>query len=260
MKKNRFNHIQKSFSNASGRYDFLTDFHKNIAERLMHKVGMIPVHSMILDIGMGTGWMSDKLEKKYKDATVMGIDFASGMVDCTKRRNKEIKIIQADARQLPFKGDVFDLIISNLAYQWVEDLNAAFSLSHNILKDRGIFYFSMFGYETFKELFSSFKNAMKGEDVQFKRLSSKGQVSESLLSAGFSSVDVQSEVMRQNFPDMMSLMQWTKKIGANSLNSNFFLGKNLFQSASKYYEKNYQDPLGIYATFEIIWGFCRKNG
>ena len=51
----------------------------------------------------------------------------------------------------------------------------------------------------------------------------------------------------------MSMIKWVKDIGANALVKDTYMGKDLLLRTNEYYNANYQDRLGIYATFELIW-------
>ncbi|NIO41953.1 MAG: methyltransferase domain-containing protein, partial [Burkholderiales bacterium] len=51
----------------------------------------------------------------------------------------------ADVQQLPLAADTVDLIWSNLALHWVEDLSAAFAQMFRALRPGGLLMFSILG-------------------------------------------------------------------------------------------------------------------
>jgi len=254
--------VCKSFSKASVHYDFLTCLHKEISKKLVSKIVVNKRDSRILDVGMGTGWFTSQLKSNYPNAKVFGIDFASGMIDIAKRKNRNLKIIQADANALPFKRNSFDLITSNLAYQWVEDLHLAFKHCNECLKKNGKIHFAIFGYKTLDELFASLKFAAnKGKKYgrfAFGRLAKKEQVSAALKKSGFKNIKIHSELLTANFSDMFDLIKWTKGIGANVVRKNAYVGKNLLNTANDYYIKKFGNRIGVSSTFEVIWVEGRK--
>jgi malonyl-CoA O-methyltransferase len=148
------NPIRRAFSNAAMQYDMLTTLQKDIGRELLRKLGEEDC-SAILDVGMGTGYLTKKLLLYFPEAVVVGLDFAPGMIDVAGKQDEPLNIIQADARQLPFKNEVFDIIVSNLAYQWVGELSGAFAGCYQSLKREGTMVFTMFGYNTLKELFTA---------------------------------------------------------------------------------------------------------
>ncbi|MBN1869137.1 MAG: methyltransferase domain-containing protein [Candidatus Omnitrophica bacterium] len=249
--------VRDGFSDAALRYDSLADVHKNIGRRLIEKASPQNVQLPLLDIGMGTGWFTQQLTAVFPTVMVVGLDFAPGMVSRAREREGRFKIVLADAASLPFKEETFDMIVSNLAYQWVEDLPLAFAQCRTRLSRTGKLYLTMFGRETFRELFSALDTCLRERssknDFTIHRLADRRQVENALTVAGFRSIHVESEYLRAHFPDMMSLVKWIKDIGANALSRDVYMGKDLFHQAGRYYNARFKDPRGVYATFEVIW-------
>lgn len=74
----------------------------------------------ILDVGCGTG----RYAKRFEDlqANVVGIDFSKKMIYRAKTKTKTTSYIVADALHLPFKGNMFDVVLSALIINHIEDL------------------------------------------------------------------------------------------------------------------------------------------
>ncbi|MCK5014058.1 MAG: methyltransferase domain-containing protein [Candidatus Omnitrophica bacterium] len=251
--------VCRGFSNAAFRYDRLTDLHKEIGTKLMARLECVEDFQTLLDVGMGTGWFTNQLKNSFPDAVVVGLDFAPGMVACARQKKGKMIIVQADAARLPFKEGVFDVITSNLAYQWVEDLSRAFKLCRSRLRGRGGLYLTMFGRHTFYELFTALDARVTGKDgLTIRRLADEQQVTEALASAGFRSRKVRAEQIQVRFPDMMHLIKWIKDIGANALPRDIYMGRDLLLRANEYYNQHFKDAAGVYATFEVIWVEARR--
>ena len=250
---------QLCFSKASERYEASSDLQKRVGTDL---IGWIPdgkPYGSILDIGMGTGWLTEKIGIKFPEARLFGVDFAPGMVSQAKGKNIDL-VLQADAQVLPFKNEFFDLVVSNCAYQWVPDLKKAFCSSYRVLKDKGDFYFSCFGKNTLKELRRSLKAVSKDSlfrDSHWEIIDEKN-IYNMLAASGFKNSEVQSEVVKIEFVDMLDLIRWLKAIGANQVKRNVFVGRNLLNKANIFYVKNYKDNKSVYASFEIIKARARK--
>jgi len=250
--------IRRAFSDAALEYDVLTSLHKEIGRELTKKILKYDHCDVVLDVGMGTGWYTNRLTGIYPDATIVGLDFASGMIDTARKKDGTFVIVQADAAQLPFKEGVFDMITSNLAYQWVEHLSQAFQLCYSRLNNSGRLCLTMFGHDTFSELFESLEKSSHDKNIALGRLAGKDRVVQALKRSGFRDVIVSTENIKVRFSDMMSLIKWLKNIGANALPNDIYLGKDLLLKANDYYNANFQDRLGIYATFEVIWVEAKK--
>ncbi len=250
--------IRNRFSIAASQYDQLTGLHKDIGERLIAKARECKPCRRILDVGMGTGNFTSMLEQVFPDAMVVGLDFAPGMIDRAQEKGGDFKVIQADASFLPFKDDSFDLITSNLAYQWIADLSKAFKLCHSILVEDGSLYLTMFEHNTFNELFISLDACTDKSSFKVRRLADKNQITSALKSSGFRDVRVKSEHIKVCFPDMITLIKWVKDIGANALPTDIFIGRDLLLKANDHYGAHFKDRLGVYATFEVLWVEVRR--
>lgn len=253
--------IRKSFSEASLQYDVLTSLHKEIGRELSRKVIDNDNVDHILDVGMGTGWLTNRLSFFLPDSQIIGLDFAPGMVEFAKKKYEDITVIQGNGCVLPFKPATFDMLISNLAYQWIGDFSTAFKGNYEVLKPAGKIYLTMFGYNTFKELFDSLEQTReqeKSDNLGIARLKTMEDIKEFAVQAGFKQVQCDYEIIKVHFPDMFSLVKWIKNIGANVLKTESFVGKQWLARANRYYAENYKDKFGIDATFEVIWLEAKK--
>lgn len=258
---NKINKVSRAFSNVADQYDVLTKVHRDVSDSLLSKIEDIKYPEAILDIGMGTGYLTGRLKEKYANTKVFGIDFARGMLRFAKSKNNGILIACADACSLPFADNSFDIIVSNLAFQWVEDLANAFRECKASLKEDGKFCFSMFGRNTFQELFASLDDSTKilesGDSFPIQKLADKDHIEASLAAAGFNSIKVYSDIVKVRFDSMYELVRWIKNIGANSLKREAFVGRKLLSKANELYSTKYSEADGIFATLEVIYGVAQ---
>lgn len=242
---------QKAFSKAAETYEAFSGLQKQIGLRLLDRLpSALPANTRILDIGMGTGWLTEKIAQRFPSSEIIGIDFAQGML--RQARDKKIDfIIQADARSLPFRKKTFDVLVSNCAYQWVDDLSQAFQDNYRVLKKNGCFCFSLFGSKTLHELRSS----LKLDDGL--PMPSKKQVFSFLEKSGFDLLTMESFCIYEEFEDIFGLLTWLKSIGAHRTRARSFLGKNFLIKANQSYRKNFSSSKGIFATFEVFQGSAK---
>lgn len=256
------NRVRRAFSNASISYDVLTGMHKEISRELIDKVkDREPVQS-VLDIGMGTGYMTNRLSQFFQGAKVVGIDIAEGMLMEAKKKYEVFDVVGSDAKALAFRDNRFDLVMSNLAFQWIDPMSQAFSECFRVLKPNGEMHFTLFGRDTFHELFACLEGASSVFEKPFviKRLPSDKYIKEALTNSGFKEGILREERISSHFPDMMTLLQWTKDIGANCLGRDSFVGPDLLEKANAFYENNYRDMAGVRVTFQVYWVSAKKHG
>lgn len=268
--------IRQAFSKAAIQYEKHAGLQKEIGLKLLRIYSLgdenIETRSSpgnekmcpqrILDVGMGTGWLTEKISSCFPGSWVAGLDFAAGMIDCAKARGANFRIVQADARNLPFQVGAFDVVVSNLVYQWIDDLPQALSQILKALNEGGVFYFSCFTQGTLKELFLTLEQSFKYSRRDFpfiKRLAGKEKVRESLTLAGFERIEMTSEDFRVWFPDMLSLVKWIRAIGANGLKGEGFMGRDLLLKANDFYQRTFSNNGHVYASFEVVWGKARKH-
>jgi malonyl-CoA O-methyltransferase len=254
--------IREAFSNSAFQYEILANLQKEIGRELLRKIIYEGEYHSVLDVGMGTGWLTHRLKTHIPDSHVVGLDFAFGMLEQALSKYEEMKVVLANAKELPFKDEQFDLIASNLAYQWILDLNLAFADAFRLLKTNGRFCFTMFGRQTLKELLEVLEETLSAKQNRpsfvTQYLDDEKRVGECLKECGFREIVVSSEIIKSHFPDMMSLIRWLKEIGANKVYQNVFFGKDLLREANRLYGERFKDRLGVSATFEVIWVDAKK--
>ncbi len=249
---------RKTFSKAAPCYEDLSLLQKDIGCALL---SMIPRRERceILDVGMGTGWLTERIGGYFPSARLTGIDCAPGMVVEAKKK-KIHTVLEADAQRLPFADGVFDLVISNCVYQWVEDMPKAFSEAFRVLDRGGDFCFSCFTEKTLFELRASIEKNASTADGQLHHwhLLTKESIRSALNKAGFTKTHLTFSLKVEKFEDLFSLISWLKTIGANRVKRNIFVGPRLLSRVSHYYQENFPLQQGIAATFEIIFGVAQK--
>lgn len=248
--------IRQSFSDAALTYDVLSSLHKEIGRELVRKV-MDKSCDRILDVGTGTGYLANKAKFYFPESLVVGIDIADGMVIEADKLKEGVHIVQADACDLPFCKSAFDLVISNLSYQWVADMSRAFGQAHRCLNENGELCATVFGYRTFEELFDVMKEVGSPKDA-VNRLADQEHIKTALIESGFKNIRLDNEIIRVEFKDMLELLRWNKGIGANVLNQEIAVGKQMIIKMDERYKSKYGYFNGICVTFEIVWISAEK--
>jgi trans-aconitate 2-methyltransferase len=94
----------------------------------------------VLDVGCGTGRLTEKLLGRLPRGRVIGIDLSSNMVrvahDCLRAQNARVHLLVADASALPVL-EWADAVFSTATFHWVLDHPRLFRSLHDALKPGG---------------------------------------------------------------------------------------------------------------------------
>ncbi len=95
----------------------------------------------ILDVGVGTGHLSDKLHYINDKYYIIGLDITDLMIKYTKTcsvyKSGNMDLILGDAAKTPFKKNSFDGIMSGFVGRHFTDYPITLSEHYRILKDNG---------------------------------------------------------------------------------------------------------------------------
>lgn len=92
-----------------------------------------------LDVGCGTGALSETILSRADPAEVRGIDQSEGFVKYAQQRLEDprFKAEIGDARTLPFEDGSFDVVVSGLVLNFVPDLGGAARELARVVKPSG---------------------------------------------------------------------------------------------------------------------------
>lgn len=245
--------IEQGFSEAADDYDKYAFLQKRIGAELIRRIDDDKKeYNLILDIGTGTGYLLRALSLIYPCALLFGLDISFQMLRKAKAARIRGQLIQADAEELAAKLGRFDLVVSNLVYQWLSDLDKAFIQAWQVLDKRGKFYFTFFGRDTLSELRKCLKAAKSKSG--FKNLPSKELVWRKLNASGFKGIEIVCLREEELFPDFFSLLKWLKLSGANRAGVRFrgLEAKGVLNKMDKIYAHNFRHNGKVFASFEKV--------
>jgi len=264
--------LKKSFNRSASTYDKYAKIQTAVSAELVSivsKLRIIP--NKALDIGSGTGTIALHISRLFPRAGIFGCDIALAMAKRAGEKSREagarnLHFAVADGGSLPFRDRQFDLTVSSLTYQWVDDLPGALREVSRILKPRGHFACTLLGKETMFELKSSYRNAQReagnGRPPHFHEFAEAGSILPMLEQSGFTNIHITKSIKKEYHPDIKSIFSTLKAIGAQNVSREAPKGlgrKELFHWLARFYEENFRNLSGLPLTYEIYYVIAQKG-
>lgn len=244
--------IRESFAAASISYDGYAALQRRVALTLLEKLPLDAPAGPLLDVGCGTGFMTQQLHQRFEGENLLAMDIAMPMTQLARIKTPSARYFCADAEAMPLLENSVGMIVSNLALQWCQSLPDVFSDFHRVLRSNGQLAFATFGPETLQELKAAW--AVVDDYSHVNSFYSLEQIESFLQAAGFGAIEIESRVYRNRYASVMALMQELKGIGAHNVtagrNKSLTTRKQLQQMMAAYPKHDGGD---IAASYEIIY-------
>src|SRR4030088_998500 len=173
----------------------------------------------------------------------------------------QISLDDAQHETLPFQPESLDLVVSALAFQFVNDLPGVLAQIRRALKPDGLLLAAMIGGDTLTELRQSFAAAEaeleSGASPRVAPFADLRDVGALLQRAGFALpvTDVDRVVVR--YDSAFALMQDLRRMGATNIlvdRRRTPTRRATMLRMAQLYGERFADPDGrIRATFDVIW-------
>lgn len=255
--------VAVSFSRAACSYDNVARIQRWVVSQLLQNVAANTGKATMLDIGCGTGYLTEQAITTLKPQQIVGLDIAEGMVKVAQKKLKryaaECTTLCGDAESLPFNGNTFDLIVSSFALQWCPDLQKVFSEAYRVLNPGGRFYFTLPIGSTLFELKSCWQQ-VDPHNSHVNEFCSAEDLVINAKQAGFKSPSVKIKKRQEFYPDLKALTGALKAMGAHNVTqgrAKQLTGKQKIKQLIAAYE-DYRTQEGIPATWEVAFGYLQK--
>lgn len=136
---------------------------------------------------------------------------------CPECLGGRARAVVADEEFLPFAEGHFDLVISNLALHWVNDLPGVLVQARRALKPDGLFLAAMFGGETLGRVRDALMRAELelggGAGSRFSPLADIRDVGHLMQRAGFALPVVDADTINVSYPTLLQLFRDLRGMG-----------------------------------------------
>lgn len=178
-----------------------------------------------LEIGMGTGFLTQRLTSAYPQAHWYLNDLVEDALEWVDVAQIKASPCMGDAEEIDLPQNL-DLIASSSAFQWFDDLEGFLKRAKQALHLGGLLAYSSFGTEHMKEL-----RQLTGAGLTYFNLQQHAQL---LKQAGFEVV-YQYEMMEQlKFPSGRSVLEHLRQTGVNAMRTEPWTARKLADFNTRY--------------------------
>lgn len=258
--------VARRFSRAAQTYEQGAALHRHVAARL---AGLMPDPetvgaSRLLEVGCGTGVLSERLLQRYPNATLCMLDSASAMVDCVRERWQGVRGVEAVVADLRDyrAGSPYNWVFSSSALHWIVPLVDAFTSIVANLAPQGGVCAAMMVEGTLGELHALRRRVSPGK-VPGGCLPEPGDVVSSLGAAGLTLVASELESIRARYhsaDDFLRTLHAQGLTGGGVSRADAPLSRHeLDRLRSDYDETCSEGGQGVYATFVVQYFMAVKS-
>jgi malonyl-CoA O-methyltransferase len=226
--------VRRQFDRRAGPADGGDFLLREVEHRMIERLELIRLEpARILDVGCGLGDGLRRLRGRWPRAEAVGVDlsprriaraaaidrpglgaWAQGLARRLAGRGGAApgagplaRYLVGDAHALPVASDAFDLVWSNLAFHWFDDVPAAIAEWHRAIRPRGLLMFSALGVDTLREL--------RAAGLRTPALPDMHDVGDALVGAGFAEPVMDTERLTVTWTDPLRMATELRALGGD---------------------------------------------
>ncbi len=245
---------QHALGNANAPDFLFREIADQLCDRLLDFKRRFP---LALELGARDGVLDRERGERGGIETLVRCDLSSALL----RRGKPGLLVAADEELLPFRGQAFDLVLSNLCLHWANDLPGALAQIRESLRPDGLFLASLLGAGTLAELRQCLIEAEAqekgGASLRVAPFADLRDGAGLLQRAGFALPVADGATITATYADPLRLLADLRAMGeTNALmeRSRRPTARAIFARAMALYRERFAGPDGrVPATFQVLF-------
>lgn len=256
--------VARCFSRAAQSYDQHAGLQRLVGDKLLSFKPDSDEERVVgttVDLGCGSGAILPDLS--HGTEQLIAIDLAFAMLQQAKSgfsgKDATPLWLNADAESLPLLNNSIDCCVSNLALQWCNDLTTPLQEISRCLKPGGYLLFSTLTLGSLDEVQKSW--AAVDNRKHINEFLSERQIQAAVESSGLRQRLFQTHTHTMLYPDIRTLLQGLKGVGANHVHhkdSQVATRKQLLAFKSSYESQRNADGM-LPLTYKITYCLLCKN-
>lgn len=243
------NLVAKRFKKSLTTYGQNAVVQKHMTNRLCEFIRDIPFEhaDSVLEIGCGTGFLTEYFIHNFSFNKYVANDIIPECSDYVDMISPEVEFLAGDIDEIVL-DEKFDLIVSNATLQWTQNLEQVVHKLNDMLTDRGILAFSIFGGKNLEQLSKLLHQGLRYYTVdELKELFKNYKV---LL--------IQDEIIKLNFENPIDVLKHIKFTGTNAI-TEYRWSKSGLKNFESQYKRFYTSSEGVYLTYHPVYIILEKT-
>lgn len=249
MKRYNKDLVKLRFEHSFPVYEQHAVVQKQMAEKLADYIfaSCGENYKKVLEIGCGTGFLTKHIMNDFKVGKLLINDISPEVIGYIEKIAPYCNYLIGDMENIVFDTK-FNIVTSNAAFQWAEDLQAMINRFYHVLKQDGVLAFTTFGERNFEQI-----TKISNRQLMYKNLDK--------LEPMFSDYDVKilkEEVVELEFNSPVDVLRHIKGIGANAMAAEFWT-KGVLKEFEKKYREYFTTENGVSLTYHPIYVVLKKK-
>lgn len=255
--------IAARFSAASGTYHQAAGVQQDVATSLSRWFPDLPPTARILEIGCGTGVLTELIRRRYPGLGIDVVDVSARMIAQARARlgfDDRIRWRVSDLRHVPTMPP-YPLIVSSSSLHWVHPLDEGLTKIAALLEPGGHAVVSLMLYGTLGEL-RKCRLRVAPSKPPAGRLRTLPQVRQGLCSAGLTVMEERKEIRRIEYPSAETFLRHIHDQGLTGgpvSVSRLPLNRNELQALISAYQTDYSRGQGVKASYHVAYFKVKKE-
>lgn len=255
--------VAARFSRAARTYEVRATIQAEAADRLVALLDGIEDPERILEVGCGTGLLTERLLARFPRAALDALDASEGMLAEARRKlgaKPGVRFVRGDART--FRAErPYSLIASSASLHWLAPIGEAVAHLAGLLEPGGRMAGAAMVEGTLRELHQVRRRVAPGKAPR-GRLPSDAELRSALLGAGLGVEVFETESSAILCPSARALLEALRSQGLTGgavSRAAAPLGRGELRRLVEEYEAAYRGEGGVRATYRIACFRARKR-
>lgn len=242
MKRYNKDLVKLRFEHSFPTYDENAMVQREMADKLSDYIASCGRdYGNVLEIGCGTGFLTRHIVNDFQIKKLLINDISPEVIGYIEKITPYCNYLIGDMEQITFDSK-FNIVTSNAAFQWAEDLQAMINRFYHILKKEGVLAFTTFGEQNFEQI-----TKIANRKLMYRSI----EEINSMLS-DFEVRVLEEEVVNMEFATPIDVLRHIKNIGANAMAAEFWTKGGLRDFEQKYKEL-FSTENGVSLTYHPIY-------